>query len=102
MMFLEAGASKCVNGIGTGGKLLLNDNGILFHSNDKVVTTIKWTSINSTKCYKTLGVNPNGFSLVLENGDVHAFVVDSRLIWQEAIEGQLLKIKANQMHPDLG
>lgn len=101
IMFLEAGASKCVNGIGTGGLLSLSETGINFSSSQDQVTIIGWNQINKVICYKTLGVIPNGFTLVLVNEDLHHFVVDSRSDWHEAIEQKLKEIKRLQYQRNL-
>jgi hypothetical protein len=88
-LVLEEGASRFKNFIATGGILNLTTEKLCFRgkpgTEGKCDVEIKLSNINDVTSFKTLNINPNGLTIMLQDGEIEHFVVDDRKKWQKAI-----------------
>lgn len=90
---LEEGASHFVNEMAVGGTLTLTTARLIFQSNARAAKqheiSIALDHVKDVCFFKTLFLNPNGLSLVMNSGAQENFIVDDKKHWCNKIKEQL-------------
>lgn len=97
MILIEEGASYVnEHSMACGGNLQLTDTHLNFESAPNAVKSFalsfSLSEISEVTWFKTLNIIPNGFSLMLKNGDIQSFIVMDKKRWKDLID----QAKANR------
>jgi len=89
----SGGANHFKNAEAVGGKLYLLADQLEFKSHGFNIQNhafiINISEIQEIAFYNTLGIVPNGLTLILKDGEVEKFVVNNRNIWKAEIEKRM-------------
>ncbi|MBA3683449.1 MAG: hypothetical protein H0W73_20130 [Bacteroidetes bacterium] len=86
----SGGANHFINGEAVGGKLYLLKDKLQFQSHGFNIQNhgqiIDHEQIKEVSFYNTLGIIPNGLTIITRSGQTEKFVVNGRRHWKEEIE----------------
>jgi len=91
MILIEEGASYVnEHSMACGGNLQLTTTHLHFESTPNGTKTYSMSyalsDISEVVWFKTLNIIPNGFSLLMSNGDIQSFIVLDKKRWKELID----------------
>jgi len=91
MTLIEEGASYVnEHSMACGGTLTLTTTQLMFESTGGLTKcyslSFPLSEISEVTWFKTLSIIPNGFSLMLSNGDIQSFIVLDKKRWKDLID----------------
>jgi hypothetical protein len=93
----SGGANHFLNGEGVGGKLYLMADKLQFQSHGFNIQNhgqiLGIEQIKEVRFFNTLGLIPNGLSILTSEGKTEKFVVNNRGLWKKEIEKLIINKK---------